>query len=94
MSRICEKRNQIDIKLGIEADNSKSVFMSVSTPAFSVNQDTYTRQVKKVEEPTEGLVIMSRARAFDLWVRRIGFETKFTTLNGAIEYKISINNEK
>ena len=86
--------NQIDVKLGIEADNSKSVFLSVSTPAFSVNQDTNTGQVKKVEEPTEGLVIMSRARAFDLWARRVGFETKFTTLNRAIEYKISINNEK
>lgn len=86
--------NQIDVKLGIEADNAKSVFLSISTPAFSVNQDTYTRQVKKVEEPTEGLVIMSRARAFDLWVRRLGFETKFTTLNGVTEYKISINKEK
>ena len=47
------------------------------------------KQVKKIDEKTEGLVVMRRATAFALWASRIGFKLNLKTENGRLTYEIS-----
>jgi hypothetical protein len=90
--RLNKSLNQINVKLGIETDNKQRIYLRIKTPNSQEELVRETRQVKKVDEPTEGLVIMSRASAFELWAKRIGFKTKFTTDNGVIDYELSFEN--
>ena len=82
--------NQVDVHLGIETDSATRVFLRCRTPMSTARFDANGPPVETTNEPVEGLVIMSRANAFELWVKRIGFETKLTTENGVFDYEISI----
>jgi hypothetical protein len=87
--RLNKSLNQIKVKLGIETETAKCIYLQIETTISTERVDANRRQVEKADEPTEGLVIMSRAGAFDLWAKRIGFKTKLVTENGVFKYKIS-----
>ncbi|MFZ9830146.1 MAG: hypothetical protein ACO3ED_07825 [Ilumatobacteraceae bacterium] len=88
--RMNKSLNQIDVHLGIETDTATRVFLRCRTPMSTARFDANGPPVETTNEPVEGLVIMSRAKAFELWVKRIGFETKLTTKNGVFDYEVSI----
>ena len=91
--RLNKSLNQINVKLGIETDNKQRIYLRCKIPISQEELVRETRQVKKVDEPTEGLVVMSRAGAFELWSKRIGFKTKLTTDNGVLDYELSFENK-
>jgi hypothetical protein len=91
--RLNKSLKQINVELGIETDDKRRIYLRCKTPISQEELDIETRQVKKVDEPTEGLVIMSRASAFELWAKRIGFKTKLTTDNGVLDYELSFENK-
>ena len=88
--RMNKSLNQVDVQLGIETDTATRVFLRCRTPMSTARFDANGPPVETTNESVEGLVIMSRANAFELWVKRIGFETKLTTKNGVFDYEISI----
>ena len=87
--RLNKAMSRVDVKLGLDEVTNASVFLRCEMPMPAPDSGSDKKQVKKIDEQTEGLVVMRRATAFALWASRIGFKLNLKTENGRLTYEIS-----